>query len=126
MTNKKDITESELEIMNFIWDSNKVMSLKEITDYFIDEKKKDWKKQTVRAFLIRLKDKGYLKMLINPDNNKYVYVAIKDKNEYLQNFSNNIINKFFKGSVSEFFISFTGKNEISKDEIEKLRAILKE
>ena len=49
-----------MEIMEFLWDTNKKLSASEILKYFNDNKSKNWKKQTLNTFLVKLIEKGSL------------------------------------------------------------------
>ena len=41
------LSETEYEIMEFMWQSDHKLTYKEILDYFNTEKNKNWKKQTL-------------------------------------------------------------------------------
>ena len=43
---KYNLSATEMEIMEFLWDTNKKLSASEILKYFNDNKSKNWKKQT--------------------------------------------------------------------------------
>ena len=60
MKNKYNLSVSEKEIMDLLWEHGE-MSSKEILHYFNTEKNKDWKKQTLNTFIARLLKKEVLK-----------------------------------------------------------------
>lgn len=126
MPKKTNMSESELEIMEFLWEQKTGVSLKEIWEYFNNQKSKDWKQQTVRAFLLRLKDKGYINIYIDTDTNKHIYLPKNSKSEYLQGLTKNLLNKFFNGSIYDFMSAFSGGNKLTKDESEQLKKFLDE
>lgn len=123
MPEKSDLTESELEIMEFIW-QNGGATFKEILDYCNDELNKDWKKQTLRSFLLRLERKKYI--YIYKNDNKYKYLAIKSKKEHLNKLSKGILTKFFNNSIYDFLSAYSGGEKLNKDSAEELKKFLEE
>lgn len=126
MPKKTDMSEAESQIMEFLWKQNAGAGLKEIWEYFNKEEKKDWKQQTVRAFLLRLKEKGYVNIYVDTSTNKYVYLAKNSKAEYLQGITKNLLNKFFNGSIYDFMSAFSGGKKLTKEESEQLKKFLEE
>ena len=69
---KYNLSATEMEIMEFLWDTNKKLSASEILKYFNDNKSKNWKKQTLNTFLVKLIEKGALQYDM-VKNKKYYY-----------------------------------------------------
>ncbi|MDO4300568.1 MAG: BlaI/MecI/CopY family transcriptional regulator [Clostridia bacterium] len=126
MSKKKDMSESELEIMGFLWKQKEGVGLREICEYFNSKENKGWKQQTVRAFLLRLKDKGYINIYVDTDTNKYIYLPKNSKEEYLQEITKKLLNKFFNGSIHDFMSAFTGGKKLTNNEAKQLKAFLEE
>ena len=55
------ISNTELCVLQYFWKSNEPQSFSQIFEYFNTTGGKDWKKQTLNTFLLRLTKKGYLK-----------------------------------------------------------------
>ena len=64
MKDKYDLTKSEEEIMELLWEMDQKMSSKEILDYFNENCDKDWKKQTLNTFLAKLLQAGDRKSVV--------------------------------------------------------------
>ena len=54
---KYELSRTEEQIMELLWENNRPMKTGEIMDYFTQNKGKDWKRQTLNTLLIRLEDK---------------------------------------------------------------------
>ena len=52
-----DVSGSEREILEYLWENPQGMKSRDMLEYFNTNKDKDWKKQTLNTFLLRLKDK---------------------------------------------------------------------
>ena len=52
------LTTVEVEIMDIFWNATRPLSFKEILDYVNSILKKDWKKQTLNAYLAKLQKAG--------------------------------------------------------------------
>lgn len=120
------MSETELEIMEFLWLNNVGTSLKEICNYFNGEVKKDWKQQTVRSFLLRLKDKGYVNIYMDTKTKKYVYLPSLTKEDYLQGMTQNVLNKFFNDSIYNFLSAFSGGKKLNQESAKELKKFLSE
>lgn len=117
-------SDSELGIMEYIWSQDNSPSLRDITDYCNKVMGKNWKQQSIRVFLQRLADKGFINIFIDPETNRYVYEPIISRDEYLHNISSNLLSRFFNGSVTEFVSAFTGGDKLDKDDADKLKKFL--
>ena len=105
---KYNLSATEMEIMEFLWDTNKKLSASEILKYFNDNKSKNWKKQTLNTFLVKLIEKGSLQYDM-VKNKKYYYPTAQSqtKTDHIKYWTQNFINKTFDGSLSNFLCSIT-------------------
>ena len=69
------LSETEYEIMEFMWQSDHKLTYKEILDYFNTEKNKNWKKQTLSTFLTILKYAGHI--TAEGSGRRYLYSPVK-------------------------------------------------
>lgn len=80
----------------------------------------------MRTFLLRLNDKGYVKIYIDTDTKQQVYLASKTKKEYLQNTAQSFVSKFFDNSLGNFISAFSGGNRLDQESAEQLKKFLNE
>lgn len=119
---KFNLSETELEIMQLIWHTNKLLTFREILDYFNDVKKKNWIKQTLRTQMVRLANKGLLNC--EKENGRIIYVPAKTENEYMQFWSHGFIDLLFNGSIKNFMLALSGGGELDEETANELRALL--
>ena len=74
---KYNLSATEMEIMEFLWDTNKKLSASEILKYFNDNKSKNWKKQTLNTFLVKLIEKGALQYDMVKNKKYIITISIK-------------------------------------------------
>lgn len=123
---KKKITDSEMQIMDYLWTRPEGAKLTEITHYCGEIMGKTQKQQSIRVYLLRLNKKGHIKISYDEKTNKTLYAAVQSKEEYLQEESQSIVEKLFNGSIFDFVTAFSGGVTITKEEAEKLREYLKQ
>lgn len=114
------LSESELSIMMKIWDENKPLYLDEIIELL---KEYNWAESTVRNFLSRIIDKGYLKT--EKDGRKNIYIPIVSQ-DYINKKSKGIIEKLYDNSVKKFVVELYESNSIDNDDLLELKKYLDE
>ena len=110
------LTESELKIMNIIWDKGSISSgklIKECLSRF------DWKKSTTYTFLKRLEERG---AVVNQDT---IVTALVSKETIQEEESVKMINNNFEGSLPMFIASFLKTHKLSKKDYEEIQKIIK-
>lgn len=112
----KRLPDSELEIMMIIWDLDKPVTRFEIEEQMDGERKLS--PTTVLSFLSRLQEKGFLKVLKSGKNN--VYIALVDKESYMQTESKNILNRLYRNSARNFLAALYDGNNLSDEDLEEL------
>ena len=113
-----NIGDGELEIMKVIWSKKEAVSTQEITKAVAE---KGWKRTTISTFLSRLTEKGVLSG--EKRGNNYYYSPLISKMEYSSLKSKNLISSLFDGSAKKLCASLFEDGNLSKDDIEDLRAI---
>ncbi|NMB09688.1 MAG: BlaI/MecI/CopY family transcriptional regulator [Tissierellia bacterium] len=114
------LSESELSIMMKIWDANKPLYLEEIIELL---KEYNWAESTVRNFLSRIIDKGYLRT--EKDGRKNVYIPLVSQ-DYINKKSKGIIEKLYDNSVKKFVVELYESNSIDDDDLLELKKYLDE
>lgn len=115
------ISDAEMELMSIIWKYKKPLTSKEIMAHL---KENTWKTTTVLTLLSRLVEKGYLSTQKN--GRAYLYNYTITKNEYKKQCAKSFLDEFYKGSVKNFFVALYEDDEISKEDLEELKALLEE
>ena len=115
------ISDAEMELMSIIWKNKKPLTSKEIIANLKDYQ---WKTTTVLTLLSRLVEKGYLSTQKN--GRTYLYNYTITKNEYKKQCAKRFLDKFYKGSIKNFFVTLYEDDEISKEDLEELKALLEE
>lgn len=118
-----NISETELQILKYLWSQSNPKTFSEIMEYFNSCEKKEWKKQTLNTFLLRLTKKGYL--ITDKSAGRALYRPSISSERYYQQYANQILDKSFGSSLFSFVSAFTGNRTLSKDEKEELLEYLK-
>lgn len=111
---KYDLTETEKEILNYLWENGEWTSGAEFWEYFNNNGRPS-KRQTVNTFLARMVDKG----LLVKHGKKYMYTY--SKKEFEQQRAKEVLNEMFEGSIKKFLSALTGKQQITEYEAEDLK-----
>lgn len=112
----KRLPDSELEIMMVIWDLDKPVTRFEIEEQLDQERKLS--PTTILSFLSRLQEKGFLEVRKSGKNN--VYIALIDRQSYMQVESRNILKRLYQNSAKNFLAALYDGNSLSEDELEEL------
>ncbi len=112
----KRLPDSELEIMMIIWDWDKPVTRLEIEERM----KKDRKLSptTVLSFLSRLQEKGFLEVKKSGKNN--VYIALIDKDSYMQAESRSILKRIYQNSARNFLAALYDGNSLTEEDLQEL------
>ncbi|MFD2568120.1 BlaI/MecI/CopY family transcriptional regulator [Pseudotenacibaculum haliotis] len=115
-----NLTPSEEIIMHFIWKREKAL-MKDILNDFPEPKPV---KTTVATMLKRMTEKGFISY--EQIGVKRVYYPLIKKKDYSSKRVNRLIQNFFDNSAAQLASFCTRENDLSKDELEKLRSIIDE
>lgn len=113
------ISETEMEVMEVIWELHHPVTSAELLIFFSEQRGKDWKTQTISTFLARLVDKGLL--VVRKQGRSNVYTAHLSLVEYRKRESQSILNKMYQGSIKNFLSALYDNEEISKEDISELK-----
>ncbi len=119
-----ELSDSELEVMEVLWEKDEPMSFGELLDYFNVHTEKNWKKQTLNTFLFRMQQKNLLRIIA--DGRYKQYIPVMTREEYLMEESKAFLNKNYQGSIVKMFAAFSGGDALGKDEIGELKRLLEE
>lgn len=111
----QSLSESEMEIMQVIWETATPVTTAYLLEVFAH---KGWKGQTIATFLTRLADKGVLTVTRKGKAN--LYAPAISKEQYRQREAANVIDSMYHGSLQNFLTAFYGGKEISQHEYKEL------
>ena len=117
-----DVSETEREILEYLWENPQGVLSREMLEYFNEVKKKEWKKQTLNTFLLRLAEKGLIEG--KAQGVKKIYQAVYDTKEYEAKKAESILENNYGGSVRNFVMALTGGEKIDKAMADDLRKML--
>lgn len=112
----KRLPDSELEIMLIIWDLDKPVTRFEIEEQMDGERKLS--PTTILSFLSRLQEKGFLEVQKSGKNN--VYIALIDKETYMQTESKNILKRLYQNSAKNFLAALYDGDSLSDEDLKEL------
>lgn len=121
MVDGTEISKSEWQVMNAVWDGQPITA-REIIE--ILGPVNDWSPVTVRTFLHRLVKKGALKT--EQDGNRYLYRSAIPRNKTIKQASRSFLASVFSGESGPLLTHFVKTSELSPQEIQELRDLLAE
>jgi len=120
MANFQKLSETEMEVMQIIWESAHPITSSELLDIFAKKKGKEWKGQTIATFLARLIEKGVLTST-RKHGRTNMYSPCISPEEYHSKEAKSLLEKLYEGSVKNFLATLYDGKELSKDEVTELR-----
>lgn len=112
----KRLPDSELEIMMIIWDLDRPVTRVEIEAQLGQERRLS--PTTILSFLSRLQEKGFLEVQKSGKNN--VYIALIDKQSYMQMESKSILKRLYQNSAKNFLAALYDGDSLSEDDLKEL------
>jgi len=111
------LPESELKVMNYIWDKGSATA-KSVSEYMLQVYK--WKKNTTYTVLGNLVNKGVLERR-EPD---FVCVPLITREQVGEAETKSLLDKFYNGSVSVLFSAFLNNKKLSKKELVEIKEMI--
>ncbi len=112
------LSNSELSIMMKIWEADRPLYLEEIVELL---EAYNWAESTIRNFLSRIIDKGYLKT--EKDGRKNIYIPLVSQ-DYVNKRSKGIIEKLYNNSLKKFVVELYESNSIDYEDLLDLKSYL--
>jgi len=116
----KALTKAEERIMQILWQLEKAFT-KDIINHFEDGKPSY---TTVATVLTILEQKGFV-VQEKIGNSKY-YQPLISKTAYSEFALNNVVGKYFDGSLSKLVSSFSAQKKIDINELDEIMKTIKE
>ena len=112
------LSKTEEELMQILWKQERAI-MKDIIATFPEPKPAN---TTIATLLKRMQDKGFVDYVQVGRSREYFPLVKKDN--YFSKQVNGMIKKFFNNSASQFASFFTEETNLSKEELEDLKAII--
>lgn len=112
------LSNSEEQLMQHLWKLKQAF-MKDLLEQYPEPKPAT---TTVATLLKRMNDKGYIAYKTYGKSREY-FPLIK-KEDYFSKHVNGLIKTFFNDSASQFASFFTTKTDLSKSELEDLKALI--
>lgn len=113
MKDSYKIADAERDVMEVLWQHTEPVSTRELLD-IMNEKGKNWKRQTLNTLLFRLEDKKVVAR-----KRGYVTPALS-QTELLQKQTEELLNNLYGGKFRNFCAALAGNDTISDKEAEEL------
>ncbi|ENZ9525323.1 BlaI/MecI/CopY family transcriptional regulator [Clostridioides difficile] len=112
------IPRAELKVMMLFWDTDKVLTSRDIVNIMSEE----WKQTTTLTLLSRLSKRGFLEPTKKPTYTTYKILI--DKKSYLEFATSDFVKNVHNDSIVSL-VDSVNKEKIGKDELASLRAFIK-
>jgi predicted transcriptional regulator len=112
------LTKTEEDLMNYLWKLEKAF-MKDLLEAYPEPKPAT---TTVATLLKRMADKGFIGYQLF--GNAREYYPIVKKKDYFSKHVNGLIKNFFNDSASQFASFFTKETDLTKQELEDLKALI--
>ncbi|PHS07833.1 MAG: penicillinase repressor [Kordia sp.] len=112
------LSKTEETVMNHLWELENAF-MKDLLEAYPEPKPAT---TTLATLLKRMSDKGYIAYTLKGKAREY-YPLVK-KEAYFSTHVNGLIKNFFNDSASQFASFFTKETNLTKEELEDLKAII--
>lgn len=118
MQQVQKLSETEMELMEVIWECAPPVTSTELLRIFT-QRGKEWKAQTISTFLSRLVDKGALEATRHGRTNKYVPRISPE--DYKLAETQHILDGLYQGSVKNLIAALYDGDKLSDEDITELK-----
>ena len=116
-----NLTEAEWNVMECLWEKSPRIG-REIVSWL--EERMGWKRSTTLILLRRMEEKGAVGSETSGELKAFYPLITREQAAHQE--TEDFLERVYKGSIGMMLSAFTKKQNLSKSEIEELRAILNE
>jgi len=114
------ITDSELEVMQVLWEAEDALPLTEIRQTL--QNRKGWESTTIKTLVQRLCTKG----AVQQEKRKvFYYRPLIGAEEYNRWATGNLIHKLYRGSAKRLVAALVDSDGLTEEDLEELRAMFR-
>ncbi len=121
---QEELTECELIVLKVIWDSEEALSIQEVTERVNRTYEKEWKVQTVSAFLGHIVQKGYLSM--ERKGRRFFYRPLVSEDTYRERVISKSIEFWSGGRADVYLASLLKQRTYTEEEKRRIRSLIDE
>ena len=114
------ITDSELEVMKLLWQSDKALTITELREKL--QKSKSWEPATIKTLVSRLVSKGVIRQ---EKRNVYYYSPLISETEYNAWATSDLIKKLYNGSARKLVSALVHSDDLTKEDIDELQKMFR-
>ena len=118
---KADISNAEFEVLDVLWDGYPATS-SDIVERL--NQKKPWHDKTVKTLLSRLVKKGVVDF--DKAQRQYLYRPLIAREDYTKKEATSFVSRIFKGKVAPLVAGFANQNSLSQQDVDELKALIKQ
>lgn len=126
---EKILSDSEKEILEWMWEKDKEYSYKDFAAQFGEDSEKGWKKQTLSTFLTRMEQKGVISVRCEGEERfkkRRYFRAALNRQQYEKERARHLLDSYFAGSLNQFMVALNGGEKLNGDEAKELRKFLED
>ena len=112
------MSDAEKEIMEIIWNSGGSIYIAELLEK-AEENGRGWKRTTIRTFITRLMEKGFI--IPTRRGRMSEYTAAVTREEYLSGQAHTFVREYFDGSVKHLLTSLFGQEQLDSEAADELQ-----
>lgn len=116
MRKNREISNSELEVMQILWEADEPLTVQNVCDRLPDNK---WVYKTVGTLLIRMEEKGAV--ISEKRGRTNYYSPVLNEEEYKKKQTKDFVSKLYNGSVKELAVSLLRSEDMTEVDIEEIR-----
>ena len=113
------ITAAESQIMEVLWRCDKPLAVEDVSEALTEE---TWTDATIRTLLNRLVRKKAVGA--SKDGRRFLYRPLVARGDYVHAESKSLIDRLFDGQLEPFVSHFSQREDLSSDEIARLRILI--
>lgn len=119
---REQLSTCETMIMKVIWEQEKEITIQQLVSLFQERYQRDYKRATIVTFLNRLIGKGFVS---TRHEGRLAYIhAEKSQDEYKAYLTKRCVDYWYDGRPLELVTALLEGDELTKEEIAKIRSIL--
>lgn len=123
------LSDSEKEILEWMWKEDKEYSYRDIAVQFGEDSEKRWKKQTLSTFLTRMEQKGAISVRCEGEERfkkRRYFKAALNRQQYERERARHLLDCYFDGSLNQFMSALNGGKKLDGAEADELRKFLED